>query len=210
MRGSAESFNSSGMMEDDSIESEEEEGDTALAPSSMSSLLSRNSGAKRMMKDAMQDPEEKAAILALREEYQKSLREEQMLISLQMRLVSQLEKVKSSVATIECDTQLAKLAIDQARVARSLKRTEVGDAAGYNEDNHGKDGNDHEDEDGDCDKNDDAELYALFDTLLKQEERSTRTSGESIDDQGKKTEKDDEGDGDSNDDEEMITIEVRS
>jgi len=67
---------------------------------------------------------EKARIIqALKEEYQASLQEEQMLMQSQMQMVSQLNKLKSYVARIESDTQLARLATEQAQVARLMHRT---------------------------------------------------------------------------------------
>eukprot|EP00934_Nitzschia_sp_Nitz4_P007833 Nitzschia sp. Nitz4//scaffold21_size171442//14824//15246//NITZ4_002140-RA/size171442-processed-gene-0.38-mRNA-1//-1//CDS//3329542348//7823//frame0 len=59
----------------------------------------------------------------IRADLQKSLQEEQMLVSLQMQLLLQLEKINSSIALAESEDKLAKLAIQQAQVVRALKKS---------------------------------------------------------------------------------------
>lgn len=64
----------------------------------------------------------------LRNDLQKSLQEEQMLLSLQMQLLLQLEKMNTSIALAESEDRLAKLALQQAQVARAMKKSRNPDA----------------------------------------------------------------------------------
>lgn len=59
-----------------------------------------------------------------REEVQKSLKEEQMLTSLQMQLLVQLDKLKASIATAESEERMAKLALQQAEIVRLSRKME--------------------------------------------------------------------------------------
>jgi hypothetical protein len=57
----------------------------------------------------------------LREELDKNLQEEQMLISLQMQLLLQLRKLKAAIQAAESEEGLARLASQQAKVIRLLQ-----------------------------------------------------------------------------------------
>lgn len=56
------------------------------------------------------------------EELQKNLEEEQMLLSLQMQLLLQLEKLNTAILSVESEERLAKLACQQAQVTRLRRR----------------------------------------------------------------------------------------
>jgi hypothetical protein len=57
----------------------------------------------------------------IKEELQKNLEEEQMLLSLQMQLLLQLEKLNEDILRAESEERLAKLASQQAHVMRLLR-----------------------------------------------------------------------------------------
>lgn len=59
-----------------------------------------------------------------REELQRNLQEEQMLTSLQMQLLVQLDKLKASIAAAESEERMANLALQQAQVLRLLQKTQ--------------------------------------------------------------------------------------
>jgi hypothetical protein len=59
-----------------------------------------------------------------RAELQKNLKEEQSLTNIQMQLHAQLDKLKASIATVESQERMAKLALQQAKVIRLLKTLE--------------------------------------------------------------------------------------
>ena len=63
----------------------------------------------------------------LRAELNKQLEEEQMLISLQMQLLVQLEKLKSAIEQSESEDRLARLASQQAKVVRLMRRRSADD-----------------------------------------------------------------------------------
>jgi hypothetical protein len=58
----------------------------------------------------------------LRGELDKNLEEEEMLLSLQMQLVLQMEKLDSVILAAECEERLSKIALQQAQVMR-LRRS---------------------------------------------------------------------------------------
>jgi hypothetical protein len=58
----------------------------------------------------------------LQAELRKNLEEEQTLISLQMQLLLQLEKLKSSIEKAESEERLARLASQQAKLIRLLRK----------------------------------------------------------------------------------------
>jgi len=58
----------------------------------------------------------------LKAELQKSLGEEQMLLSLEMQLMLQLEKLDAAILKSESEERLAKLAYQQALVSRLMKK----------------------------------------------------------------------------------------
>lgn len=64
----------------------------------------------------------------LREKLEKNLQEEQMLVSLQMQLLTQLERLNASIAEAESEERLAKLAIQQGQITRALKKCQNPDA----------------------------------------------------------------------------------
>lgn len=61
-------------------------------------------------------------IYRIREKLQKNLHEEQMLVSLQMQLLTQLERLNTSISEAESEERLGKLALQQGQIARALKR----------------------------------------------------------------------------------------
>ena len=63
-------------------------------------------------------------ITKAREELEKNLRDEQMLNSLQMQLVLQLDTLNASIASAESQERMAKLALKQAEVIRLLRKTQ--------------------------------------------------------------------------------------
>ena len=58
----------------------------------------------------------------LREELEQSLQEEEQLTVAQMQLISQLEKIKGSILSLEKEESMGKLAIQQAEIIRLRKK----------------------------------------------------------------------------------------
>jgi hypothetical protein len=97
-----------------SFEEDEEDVESKLSPTSLVPLSSTPSS------DGKVATEED--VRRVGEELQKNLEEEQMLLSLQMQLLLQLEKLNTAILSVESEERLAKLACQQAQVTRLRRR----------------------------------------------------------------------------------------
>ena len=96
--------------------------------------------------DTTVDKEEQAE--SLREKLEKSLQEEKMLLNLQMQLLTQVEQLDRSIAQVEGEERIARLAYQQANVTRLLQECRNETSRHHNHDDDDDDDDDGRNQDG--------------------------------------------------------------